>query len=47
MLLNRNIHLLQVFINGEFIGGCDDTLDAYDSGKLTEKLSAVGITVQS
>ena len=24
----------QVFINGQHIGGCDDTMAAHDSGKL-------------
>ncbi|KAL3159130.1 hypothetical protein ABBQ32_011125 [Trebouxia sp. C0010 RCD-2024] len=33
----------QVFIRGEFIGGCDDTLGAYSTGELAEKLSAAGI----
>lgn len=33
----------QVFIKGEFIGGCDDTLGAYSSGELAEKLSAAGV----
>lgn len=33
----------QVFIQGEFIGGCDDTMGAYSSGELAEKFSAAGI----
>jgi len=37
----------QVFINGEFIGGGDDTIGAYNSGELKEKLSAAGIAVES
>ena len=31
--------LPQVFINGEFIGGCDIVTEMYDSGELKEKLS--------
>lgn len=33
----------QVFIKGEFIGGCDDTVGAYSNGELAEKFSAAGI----
>lgn len=33
----------QVFIKGDFIGGCDDTVGAYQSGELAEKLAAAGI----
>eukprot|EP00471_Norrisiella_sphaerica_P001965 CAMPEP_0184481594 /NCGR_PEP_ID=MMETSP0113_2-20130426/3150_1 /TAXON_ID=91329 /ORGANISM="Norrisiella sphaerica, Strain BC52" /LENGTH=145 /DNA_ID=CAMNT_0026860809 /DNA_START=229 /DNA_END=666 /DNA_ORIENTATION=+ len=29
----------QVFVNGEFIGGCDDTMRAANSGKLQEFMS--------
>mmetsp|Transcript_10129 Transcript_10129/g.12073 ORF Transcript_10129/g.12073 Transcript_10129/m.12073 type:complete len:85 (-) Transcript_10129:19-273(-) len=29
----------QVFVNGEFIGGCDDTLKAAGNGKLQEFLA--------
>ncbi|DBA94334.1 TPA: hypothetical protein ACH3X1_001941 [Trebouxia sp. C0004] len=36
----------QVFIKGEFIGGCDDTVGAYSNGELAEKLSAAGIDPQ-
>jgi monothiol glutaredoxin len=28
----------QVYINGEFIGGCDITIELYQKGKLQEKL---------
>ncbi|RME04505.1 MAG: Grx4 family monothiol glutaredoxin [Planctomycetota bacterium] len=28
----------QVFINGEFIGGCDITLELYESGELQKKI---------
>jgi len=28
----------RVFINGEFIGGCDDTLSLHKSGQLKKKL---------
>lgn len=33
----------QVFIKGEFIGGCDDTMGAYSTGELAEKMSSAGI----
>jgi len=35
----------QVFIGGKFIGGCDDTMAAYSSGKLKEILSGVGYSI--
>ncbi len=35
----------QVFIGGEFIGGCDDTLAAHSSGRLTRLLGSVGISI--
>jgi len=31
----------RVFINQEFIGGCDDTLALHKSGQLVKKLQAV------
>lgn len=35
----------QVFIGGEHIGGCDDTVAANKSGKLKELLGSVGVKV--
>lgn len=35
---------LQVFIGGEHVGGCDDTLAAKSSGKLKTLLEAAGVT---
>ncbi|XP_071537304.1 uncharacterized monothiol glutaredoxin ycf64-like [Panulirus ornatus] len=34
----------QVFIDGEFIGGCDILLQMHQSGELIEELQKVGIT---
>lgn len=34
----------QVFINGEFIGGCDILLQMHQNGELIEELKKVGIT---
>lgn len=34
----------QVFINGEFVGGCDILLQMHQSGELIEELKKVGIT---
>lgn len=34
----------QVFINGEFVGGCDIMLQMHQSGELVEELKKVGIT---
>ena len=34
----------QVFIGGEFIGGCSDTLDGFKTGELQEKLKRAGIS---
>lgn len=33
----------QVFINGEFVGGCDIMLQMHQSGELIEELKKVGI----
>lgn len=35
----------QVFIGGEHVGGCDDTVAANKSGKLKELLGGVGLKV--
>ncbi|KAI8473293.1 MAG: thioredoxin-like protein [Monoraphidium minutum] len=35
----------QVFIGGNHVGGCDDTLAAYDSGKLKDMLATVGFSI--
>ncbi|XP_051160132.1 glutaredoxin-related protein 5, mitochondrial [Leptopilina boulardi] len=34
----------QVFINGEFVGGCDILLQMHQNGELIEQLKKVGIT---
>ena len=34
----------QVFVAGEWLGGCTDTLDAFKSGKLQSKLRAAGVS---
>lgn len=34
----------QVFIGGEFVGGCDILLQMHKSGELIEELQKVGIT---
>lgn len=34
----------QVFINGEFVGGCDIMMQMHQSGDLIEELKKVGIT---
>jgi glutaredoxin 3 len=34
----------QVFIGGELVGGCDDTMGAYRNGTLVTLLKSVGIT---
>ena len=31
----------QVFINGQFIGGCDDTMEANAAGNLDEMLATI------
>jgi cysteine synthase A len=33
----------QVFVAGEWLGGCTDTLDAFKSGKLQQQLRAAGV----
>jgi cysteine synthase A len=33
----------QVFVGGEWLGGCTDTLDAFKAGRLQEKLRARGV----
>lgn len=32
----------QVFVKGEFIGGCDTTMEMYKSGELSTMLKAAG-----
>ncbi|ROT75374.1 putative glutaredoxin-related protein 5, mitochondrial [Penaeus vannamei] len=34
----------QVFINGDFVGGCDILLQMHQSGELIDELQKVGIT---
>lgn len=33
----------QVFVGGNHVGGCDDTVAAYNSGKLKTLLEAAGV----
>lgn len=35
----------QVFVGGKHVGGCDDTMAAYNSGKLKELLAGVGYSI--
>ena len=37
----------QLYIKGEFIGGCDIIKEMYENGELKTKFSSVGINVQS
>lgn len=37
--------LLQVFIGGKFIGGCDDTMALHGAGNLVPALTAAGVKV--
>ncbi|EZA57042.1 Glutaredoxin-related protein 5, mitochondrial [Ooceraea biroi] len=34
----------QVFINGDFVGGCDILLEMHKNGELIEELKKAGIT---
>lgn len=34
----------QVFLNGEFVGGCDIVLQMHQNGELVEELKKAGIT---
>ena len=34
----------QVYINGEFVGGCDIILQMHQNGELIDELKKVGIT---
>jgi cysteine synthase len=36
-----------VFLGGEFIGGCSETFDAYRSGQLQQKLTALGVPLEA
>lgn len=36
----------QLYVNGELIGGCDITLELYQSGELKEIIAATGISQQ-
>ncbi len=33
----------QVYVNGEFIGGCDTTIEMYKSGELRTMLKEAGV----
>lgn len=35
----------QVFIGGNYVGGCDDTISAYKSGELKTLLAGAGISL--
>ncbi|GBF91717.1 glutaredoxin-C4 [Raphidocelis subcapitata] len=35
----------QVFIGGNHVGGCDDTVAAYEAGKLKDLLGTVGFSI--
>lgn len=35
-------HVRQVFVAGEFIGGCDTTIEMYKSGELRDMLKEAG-----
>jgi len=36
----------QVFVGGNHVGGCDDTVAAYNSGKLKTLLEAAGVNAK-
>ncbi len=36
----------QLYVKGEFVGGCDIVREMYESGELTEMLNAQGIELQ-
>ena len=36
----------QLYVKGEFVGGCDIVREMYQSGELIEVLNASGVTVQ-
>lgn len=36
----------QVYVKGEFIGGCDIVKDMFETGELTELFNARGISIQ-
>ncbi|KAF6260208.1 thioredoxin-like protein [Scenedesmus sp. NREL 46B-D3] len=35
----------QVFVGGQHVGGCDDTVAAYQNGKLKEMLAGLGFSI--
>lgn len=35
----------QVFVGGEFVGGCTETLDAFKDGRLQELLDKNGVRI--
>ena len=37
----------QLYVKGEFVGGCDIIREMFETGELTEHLSANGINVQA
>ena len=41
----RSPTIPQVFIRGEHIGGCTETFDAFNDGRLARLLSASGIAI--
>jgi monothiol glutaredoxin len=36
----------QLYVKGEFVGGCDIIREMYESGELTEFMSAKGVSVE-
>ena len=36
----------QLYVKGEFVGGCDIVREMYESGELSELLSAKGVSVE-
>ena len=40
---DMNMSFAQVYIGGEFVGGCDIMIDMHKNGELIEELKKVGI----
>jgi cysteine synthase A len=36
----------QVFVGGQFVGGCTDVFDAYGAGELQARLAAAGVALK-
>lgn len=39
----NSIHYPQIYLKGEFVGGCDILLNMHQSGELVEELGKIGI----